>query len=71
MPHFSSDYKAQKVFKFMLQTKNLLKSSQAGLKEQDFVKAVYVVFSLSVDPGEASVNQKLGLLFRWARKYVK
>ena len=40
----------------MLQGKNLLKNSQAGLTEQDFVKAVYILFSLSVDPGEASVH---------------
>jgi len=70
IPHFSSDYKATKVFKYLLQQKNPLKP-QTGLKDPDFQKAVYLLFSLSVDSGDASLAQKTGLLFKWARKFVK
>ena len=54
VPHFSSDYKAAKVFKHILQRQNLLKG-QLGLKTGDFAKAVYMLFSLSVDAGDASL----------------
>lgn len=55
IPHFTSDYKAAKVYRYLMNNKNLLKSSNQGINEQEFLKATYIVFSLSVDAGDASV----------------